>query len=180
MRGYVRSLGSARSRAYREFFDRTRRRTETPFEVAMRSRRIDQACELERLAEAALKELLRQKSIAASIFHPGDHVLVTNVMPGYEQPAQRYVISDVEPDRRDRYHYRAWTLTKAGEFHKRWDQTIICPSRYICIEMCDLPLSREVARRCDQYRRDEADRRNWTLETGDLVQLSKLYPNRPH
>jgi len=172
MRGYVRSLEAATSRAYRKYFAKTiRRRREIPFEIKLRNMRIQQAREMEQLAIAALKELTRQKAISEAIFKPSEQILVTWLIPGYEQLGKRYMVRDIEPGKRKYYSYRGWLLTKGGGFHKRFDDCTLSPSRNIRIESCDFPLSPEVERWRKNCEEDEAKRKIWVLKLGDIDRL---------
>jgi hypothetical protein len=182
MRGYVRSLEAATSRTYREYFAKTiRRRREVPFEIKLRNMRIQQAREIEQLAITALKELIRQKAISDAIFKPSEQILVTWLIPGYEQLGKRYIVCDIESGERKRYFYRAWLLTKGGRFHQRFDDCTLCPSRNIRIESCNLPVSSDVEAWSKNCEEDEAKRKIAVLNSGDIDRLiaQRQHQNAP-
>lgn len=168
IRWYVRSLEAALNRQYGCYFKKVGRRSYTPLEATLRDKGIEQTRELKVLAEAALKELRRLKAISDALYKPGEQVLITCLLPNYNPPPERYLIYDAEPGSRGKYIYKARRLTKRGEFNRRQVNDLICPSRLIRIELCDLPLSPDVTNWRNHWLESESMLRVQVLKEGRL------------
>ena len=177
VRGLIRSLSAAQSRAYRDFFACTRRHRRVPFVMTLRSKQIDQAKELKELAIAAQYELMRQKAIAAAPFQPGDQLFLMNLLPMYKGSAKRFIVVDVEPRRSGKYCYLTYAITKDGHIFRNWRIETISPNSNIQLDPCNLSLSPDATRWCNQVREEEDTRKEWALNNGEVERLKKYQRN---
>jgi hypothetical protein len=168
LKRYLRRSRTELKHRYNEFFEATRRRSDCPLEVRMRSRAIDFAQDTVSLLEACLKELERQHAMSLAQFKPGDRVLVERTIEGTVKPFGPYLILDVLPEKRLGYRYDAALLTKAGEMHKRWVSHWLSPSAGTVIRQCNPPLNENGRWQAEYYRRCSETATQLTCVAGDL------------
>ena len=155
------------TKAYKTFFAITNKRRDCPFEVALRSRQIDEARRRLVLVEACLTELRRHEALERSPFQPGDQVLVAHRHYGIDYPSHRYLIIDLEVSPRGKLAYVAWEVTKRGVPHQGRYPIQITPRAGVRIERVDEPLDDEASRYVERYRSD-ALRSLEQAQEGDL------------
>ena len=165
---YLRTARANYNRAYREVSATYGTRRTRPFEQHLRSRCFDEAWRLLKLAELCLRELCHQRAITLAPFRPGDQILVSVTMKGYERAPQRYLIMDVEWQKGDLYHYIVREITKGGWLHRGRYEHWVTPSNRIAIEACAEPLDAETTRTAARVRANAKARRADALERGSL------------
>src|SRR5271168_2042271 len=89
LRKYLHTLRANLKRASREMNEVTRIRKGCPLERGLRYKRYDDAYEALRLGEKCLAELNHCYAQRVAGFRPGDHILVTIVLPGFNADPQR-------------------------------------------------------------------------------------------
>lgn len=174
LRKYLRTLKANYNRAYRELSEIFRIRKGCPLERALRHQRFNDASQLLRLGEQCLAELNHCYALRIAPHRPGDQVLVTTTMQGFDPDPRRYLVLDVEWRRGDSYIYEVHELTKSGTLHKGRYPHPLCPSSRLSIEHCDDLLADETRLRADSARRSTSALLETVLEKGDL---SAFLPN---
>src|SRR5690348_13280054 len=105
LRKYLRTLRADTRRAYRELERGYLKRRVCPLMENLRYERARHAYEFEEIGNACLEQLRKAQAIKLAEFFPGDVISMEVVMKGYERPMERYVVYDVEPGKREDYHY---------------------------------------------------------------------------
>jgi hypothetical protein len=119
MKALLRRCETELKHRYNESFEATGRKRDCPLEVAIRSKRVDQARDLVGLAKACLEELRRQEAMFIAPFKPGDRIVVERQIDRKPRTFGPYLITDVRPAKRGGYRYEVAALVKSGRMHKR-------------------------------------------------------------
>lgn len=172
LRTYLRTLRADTRRAYQELESGYRKRRVCPLMESLRYERARHAYEFEDIGEACLKQLRKAQAINVAPFFPGDVISVEVVMKGYERPAERYVVYDVEPGKWDEYHYVVWQLTKSGALFKR-GTTWICPSSRVRLTKLDDELPDETKNSCEYFAERAKRFLKGAVEEGRLEDVTK-------
>jgi hypothetical protein len=174
LKRYLRRSRTELKHRHEEFFDATRRRSDYPFEIGLRSRAIDLAQDTVSLTEACIKELERQQAMTLAEFKPGDRVLVERTIDGEPRTYGPYLILDVLPAKRLGFRYDAAPLTKAGAMNKRWVSHWLGPSADAVIRRCDPPLNEEGRWQAEYYRRCSETATQLACVAGDLSLFERV------
>ena len=179
LRRYIRTLRANYNRAWREVSAIFRIRKGCPFERALRHRRFEEASELLKLAEKCLAELNHCYALRIAAFRPGDQILVTTTVRGFEPDPRRYLILDVEWSKGDGYSYVVDQLTKAGAVHKRRYPHWVWPNTRVSIELSDLPLAEDTKWIAEGKKAAWKRHLEDALEKGDLSMFAPPTPPPP-
>jgi len=124
---YLRSARANYTRAYTGVAALIGKRRICPFEQQLRHRRFEDGSRLLKLAELCLAELRHQRALSLAPFQPGDQIRVSVTVKGYAPALQRYLILDLEWNKRDTYVYVVRELTEAGRLHRGRHRGWVCP-----------------------------------------------------
>ena len=97
---HLRTIRANVKRAGNELDAGFSRRVRRPFESALRWKRYQDASDLQLIAEACLHDLRKAQVMRLAPFQPGDQVIATRAVTGFEATEYRYGIWDVEPGTR--------------------------------------------------------------------------------
>jgi hypothetical protein len=169
MRSYLRRLRTELRHRYDEFFEATKGRRECAFEVQLRNRLLDATRDTVALAEACLDELRRQEAMFYAPYKPGDRVLVEYQVEGATVTRGPYLVIDVCPDKRGRFHYEAVSLTKRGTMHARRAPQWLFPRSIAAMRLSEAPVCEEAEREARYFRECSQMSRVLAYERGDLT-----------
>lgn len=168
IRRLIRRLRTKQRKAWEEADSLYRKRRRCPAEMALLVRQSQQVQDNIMLAEACLKELLRQEALALSPWKAGDCVIVSYVDYSGPRDKMPYLILEVEAGvKRGAYSYRVLAITKEGRTTRR-NWTYICPSRYVQISRAEVRLSDEGRREVEYWREIERSFTDRVFNKGDL------------
>jgi len=156
--------------AYNAFFECTRKRSDCPFEVQLRSRRIDEARKSLAYVVACLQELLRQKAMQEALYKPGDRIKVT-----YDATlVKQYLIVDIAPKAKGSgFYYVIWELTKRGGLHQgRYPHRLDSAGR-VAIELLVDPPNSEPSSDAKWYCEAAVESTERSLVKGDLTMFKE-------
>jgi len=142
MRAHLRTLRANYDRASRDLFSTSRMRRGCPMQLQLKHKRFTGVYELLQLGEHCLKELNHCHALRIAGFRPGDHILVTTILKGFDPSPRRYIVTDV-----------VW--------HKG-DSSM---------EYCNLPLDREATVLANSCRASAKRLLEDVLEKGDLARF---------
>ncbi len=170
LRKLHRQSATAVKHAYNAFFECTRKRSDCPFEVQLRSRRIDEARKSLAYVVACLQELLRQKAMQEALYKPGDRIEVTYGATLVKQ----YLIVDIAPKAKGKgFYYVIWELTKRGVLHQGRDPHRLDSTRRVVIELLVDSPNAEPSSDAQWYREAAIASTERSLAKGDLTMFKE-------
>lgn len=93
---YMRTFRTNYKKAVREMDRIFRQRRMCPLEKQMRIRRFEEAREFLKFGEAGMFALNHAYAINQAAFKPGDRIVCTTTMSGYEPKPRRFLVLDVQ------------------------------------------------------------------------------------